>query len=364
MTKTKLTLVLLYGGPSGEHEISLISAASVLAHLPAERYHIIPIGIDKQGRCFQNTLESLQSCKESLPVQTSTSHPLPSLFIDGRFVVPADVVFPMVHGPLLEDGALQGLLELAGVAYVGSGILGSAIGMDKDISRRLAGLEGIHSTRYLSLSARSFELEKKACYETIIQSWTFPLFVKPCCMGSSVGIHKVTRKEDLNTAMQDAFHFDDTLLIEEGVVGREIELAVLEHEQGLTPYVSLPGELKVNHPDGFYSYKAKYIEPEYTTPCIPAELSPAITQQLQTFAATLFTKLKCRGMARVDFFVNTEENKIYFNEINTLPGFTPISMYPALWNASGIPYNTLLEKLIQLALIHHQARTQLVKDYQ
>lgn len=361
----RLRVVLLYGGPSGEHEIALRSAASVLAHLNTERYQIIPIGMDKNGCCFYTPYEQLCTYKESLPVKIATSEPLPGLTINGRFVIETDVVFPIVHGPLLEDGALQGLLELSQVAYVGSGVLASAIGMDKDMTRRVLALDGIKFAKYRSLSIHAPAQEKLEFYNQISQEFNFPVFVKPCCMGSSVGIQKVTEKNKLEAAVQNAFHYDETILVEQGIVGKEIELAVLENDQPhLPPLVSLPGELKIHHADGFYSYTAKYIDSNQTELCIPAHLSADVIKQLQISAAYIFTRLKCKGMARVDFFVNEQTAEIHFNEINTLPGFTSISMYPRLWEASGRSYTELIDKLIQLACSNYHAKQQLVRDYQ
>jgi D-alanine-D-alanine ligase len=361
----RLRVALLYGGPSGEHEIALRSAASVLSHLCTDRYQIIPIGMDKKGCCFYTPYEQLCTYKESLPVKIATSEPLPGLTANGKFVIDTDVVFPIVHGPLLEDGALQGLLELSQVAYVGSGVLASAIGMDKDITRRLVGLDGIQFAKYRALSIHAQEGEKLEFYKMIARELDFPVFVKPCCMGSSVGIHKVTEENKLEAAVQNAFHYDETILVEQNVVGKEIEIAVLENEQAhLPPLVSMPGELKIHHPDGFYSYAAKYIDSEQTELCIPANLADNLIKQLQASAATIFTRLKCKGMARVDFFVNDQTSEIYFNEINTLPGFTSISMYPRLWEASGLEYTQLIDKLIQLACSNYHIKQQLVRDYQ
>ena len=359
-----INLVLLYGGNSGEHEISLISAASVLAHLDPERFHIIPVGIDKEGRLFVNDYETLRAFPKALPVQTPHSRPLDSLISQGKLALEADVVFPVVHGPLYEDGCLQGALELAGVAYVGCGVLSSAVGMDKDMSRRIACINGVQSTRYRLISScdRMDSLDS-LCQETVA-AFGWPLFVKPCCMGSSVGIRKVTTLPDLIEAVLDAKRYDQEVLIEAFVEGREIELAVLENSvpQSL-PKVSLPGEIRVHHADGFYSYAAKYLDSQQTDIEIPARLSDALVFQLQQMAADIFMSLKCRGMARVDFFVDEKKGEIYFNEINTLPGFTSISMYPKLWVASGLSYSALLEELVELALRHRRQRNQLVTHY-
>lgn len=361
----RIKLALLYGGPSGEHEISLISAASVLAHLDPKRYEITPIGIDKQGRCFVNDYETLRAQQGPLPVMTASSKPLDSLLFQGKFAVDIDVVFPMVHGPLLEDGCLQGLLELAGVAYVGSGPLSSAAGMDKDIARRLACTGDVKSTRYFHFSWRAQHHNLSHICQEAVSTLGWPMFVKPCSMGSSVGIHKVNTQAELLAAIDDARRFDDEILIEANVIGREIEVAVLENiTPGAPPKVSIPGEIRVLHADGFYSYTAKYLESNQTELDIPARLNETQTQQIQQMAADIFTRLKCHGMARVDFFVNDEHGDIFFNEINTLPGFTSISMYPKMWLASGVDYPTLLDNLVELAMTRRQNKDQLVTHYQ
>lgn len=360
----RINLALLYGGKSGEHEISLLSAASVLAQLDTNKYNIIPIGMDKTGRCYLNDYQELVSHKTTLPVMTAKSKPLPSLLIDGRLAVDAEVVFPVVHGPLYEDGCLQGLLTLAGVACVGCDVLSSAIGMDKDMARRLVGTS-VRYARYTMLSWHSSAQERQRFCQETAATLGWPLFVKPCCLGSSVGIHKVKTLDELIAAVDDALRYDETVLVEEFIQGREIELAVLENSNpSQHPRVSVAGEICVHHADGFYSYAAKYLESEQTGLQIPATLDAALLQRLQQTAGEIFTKLKCKGMARVDFFVNEESGTIYFNEINTLPGFTAISMYPKMWQASGLNYPDLLDELINLAMVHHRCKKHLVTDYQ
>lgn len=360
-----LNLVLLYGGKSGEHEISLISAASVLAHLDAEKYHIIPIGVDKEGRAWRNDYQELMAFSDSLPVTTGLSKPLPGLLVDGHFAVDADVIFPVVHGPLHEDGCLQGLLKLAGVAFVGCDVLSSAIAMDKDMARRLACSDTIFSARYQVLSWHSTPTERQQFCQHVIAELGWPLFVKPCSLGSSVGIHKAKNLAELSAAIDDALRYDETILVEEFISGREIELAVLENTTpSAPPLVSIAGEIKVNHTDGFYSYTAKYLESNGCELHIPARLEEHFVRDLQKMAGEIFTRLKCKGLARVDFFVDDNNQRIYFNEINTLPGFTSISMYPKLWQASGLDYPSLLDRLVNLALGHQNCRKQLVTSYQ
>lgn len=360
-----VNLLLLYGGKSGEHEISLISAASVLANLDSERFNIIPVGVDKQGRFFINDYNELLAYAEALPVVTPNSRPLDALFISGRMAMDVDVVFPVMHGPLYEDGCLQGMLEMAGVAYVGCDVLSSAMGMDKDIARRVVGLHGVKSARYRLLSWHATLEETKHFCEEAAASLGWPLFVKPCSMGSSVGIHKACNMTELLLAVADARRYDDEILVEEFIQGREIELAVLENiTPTKKPHVSVPGEIQVHHADGFYSYTAKYLESGETQLNIPAHLSETLIHRLQNAASDIFMSLKCKGLARVDFFVQDEQEAIYFNEINTLPGFTSISMYPKLWQASGLEYPILLTRLIDLAIMHQHCREQLVTHYQ
>lgn len=359
-----INLILLYGGKSGEHEVSLVSAAAVLAQLDSTKYRIIPIGMDKEGAFYLNDYQELLQHKTRLPVVTDKSRPLPSLLLNGRLAVEAEVIFPIVHGPLCEDGCLQGLLELASVAYVGCDVLSSAIGMDKDMSRRVACVGDVLSAEYRVLSWYSNAAERKQFCETIAKELGFPLFVKPCSLGSSVGIHKAKNSAELVHAVEDALRYDESIVVEAFIEGREVELAVLENiNPSLQPSVSIVGEIKVNHPDGFYSYTAKYLESDLTELHVPARISNDLVKRLQSMAAAIFTRLKCKGMARVDFFVNDKTGEIYFNEINTLPGFTPISMYPKLWEASGLPYPDLLDRLIGLAMIHHQCRKQMVTNY-
>lgn len=359
-----INLVLLYGGKSGEHEVSLVSAASVLTHLDAEKYRIIPVAMDKEGLFHVHQYEDLIAYKAKLPVVTEHSKPLANLLLDGRLAVDADVVFPVVHGPLYEDGCLQGLLELAGVAYVGCDVLPSAIGMDKDMTRRITCINGLKSARYKMLSWHATAAERSTFCQEVAAEFGWPLFVKPCAMGSSVGIHKAKNTTELAVAVDDALRYDEEILVESFIEGREIELSVLESAvPSNAPRVSVAGEIRVNHPDGFYSYTAKYLESNQTDLIIPAELSPALAAELKQAAVDIFTRLKCKGMARVDFFVNDKTQTIYFNEINTLPGFTSISMYPKLWQASGLAYPDLLDELIRLAMVHQNCRQHLVTNY-
>lgn len=359
-----IKLVLLYGGKSGEHEISLRSAASVLANLDPKKYQITPVAMDKSGCCFQSDYKTLLSYTEVLPVRTPESVALPSLLKDGRLALDAQVIFPVVHGPLLEDGCLQGILEHADVAYVGCNVLSSAIGMNKDVARRLVGSDLVSAARYRVLPSAAPQQQREAICKEVVSALGWPLFVKPCSLGSSVGIHKAHDWAELLAAVEDASRYDHDVLIEEFIQGREIELAVLESlTPGEPPRVSIAGEIEVHHRDTFYSYAAKYLESDSSQLHIPAALNPQLMQRLQSIAAEIFSRLKCRGMARVDFFVNDHTGQIYFNEINTLPGFTSISMYPKLWEASGLPYPRLLDELVNLSIMHQRAKERMETQY-
>lgn len=359
----KINVLLVYGGKSGEHEVSLVSAASVFAQLDKEKYQPILLAMDKQGGFHLHRAEDIPEHCTQLPVQTELSKPIDTLMRNGRLALDADVVFPVVHGPLYEDGCLQGLFRLMAIPFVGSDVLASAIGMDKDISRRLAALAGWSAPDYLVLSSSASKQQKEQACQEAMQRFSWPLFVKPCALGSSVGIHKVESEEALAAAISDASRYDEMIMIEQGIDGREIELAVLELPSGELPAVSLPGEIKVTGAAGFYSYDAKYVNSSQSELLAPASLSDELTETFQQAAVEIFQALKCQGMARVDFFLEQGSNKIIFNEINTLPGFTSISMYPRLWQVSGKPYGQLLDDLIQRALDRHKRREQIVTDY-
>lgn len=342
-----------------------MSAASVVRELNKDKYDIIPLGMDKEGLLYRNDYQELLAYKDSLPVSTSRSQQLPGLLNHGRLAIEADVVFPVIHGPLYEDGCLQGILKTAGVAYVGSDVISSAIGMDKDMCRRIVCSEDIACARYEVLSWHSSSADRQKFCQHVMARFGWPMFVKPCALGSSVGIHKVKTLEELQAAIEDALRYDDSILVEEFIKGREIELAVLENsDPKAPPLVSTAGEIRVTHADGFYSYAAKYLDVVGSELEIPAKLEAGLIQSLQKISAEVFSRLKCRGMARVDFFVDDSAPKIYFNEINTLPGFTAISMYPKLWQASGLAYPELLDALINAALTHHHCRQQLLTSYQ
>jgi D-alanine-D-alanine ligase len=283
--------------------------------------------------------------------------------LQSRSPLPAvDVVFPVMHGTLCEDGSMQGLLELADVPYVGCGVLASAVGMDKEVAKRLAGAAGLPIVPYLVARSATWERELQALSARTADELGYPCFVKPASSGSSVGVHKVKTAAALGPALADAFRYDRKVLIEKAVDAREIEVAVLENiEAGSPPLCSVPGEINPRHE--FYSYEAKYLDDNGAELVIPARLSPTQVRRAQSLAAAAFCTLECEGMARVDFFLDRKTDELFFNEVNTIPGFTSISMYPKMWEASGLPYRELLSRLIELALRRGSEKRALVRDY-
>ncbi len=358
----KVRVGIVFGGRSAEHEISILSARNVVAALDTERFEAVLIGIDKAGRwLIQDPKRLLASAGDPRLVRIEEGRPaeLPSAQdLEGRAGSPSatglDVVFPVLHGTLGEDGAVQGLLEVAGIPYVGAGILGSAIGMDKDVMKRLLREAGIPVTPFRSVRRDRFDADPGGvCRE--MAELGFPSFVKPANAGSSVGITKVRRADEIEAALRHAFEFDSKALFEAGVDGREIELAVLG---GHPPTVSVAGEIIVEHPDGFYSYDAKYLDEKGVRFDLPAHLSPAQLSEAQAMALRTFEVLECDGLARVDLFL-TAGGGFLVNEINTLPGFTAISMYPKLWALSGISPKELVSRLVDLALDRAKRRSRL-----
>ena len=366
-------MAILYGGRSGEHEVSLQSAASVINHLDRSRFEIVPVAIDKQGRWHLNDISLLEG-KKSLPVFKDTPKvvlaPNPADTSTGSALIQLgggqekgiDVVFPVLHGPLCEDGTIQGLLELADVPYVGSGVLASAVAMDKEMAKRIARDAGLPIVPYVSLRQERWQKEKQQSAEKIQEALGYPVFVKPSNLGSSVGVHKIKEPSDLNTALEDAFKYDTKVLVEVAVNAREIEVSVLENpETGADPLVSVPGEINPAHE--FYSYEAKYLDEKGAELIIPAKLDAAQTKRAQKIASEAFTALECEGMARVDMLLDRTSGTIFFNEVNTIPGFTPISMYPKMWEVSGISYQELLSRLVDLAISRHDRRKALIREF-
>ncbi|WP_407308915.1 D-alanine--D-alanine ligase [Desulfosporosinus sp. SB140] len=357
MGDQKIRVVLLFGGRSGEHEVSLNSAQSVFKAIDRNRYQIETIGINKQGQWLwglqpQDVLdkgfpETDQAPQVTLVVDPSNprfialdGRPLPD---DGKF----DVIFPVLHGPYGEDGTLQGLLEMANVPYVGSGVLGSSLGMDKDRMKVVFLEKQLPLARYVTFLRSDYFKESESCIADIETKLGYPCFVKPANLGSSVGISKAHHRSELIEALNVAAAFDRKLVVEENITGREIEVAVLGNDD---PKASLPGEILPA--EEFYSYEAKYSDIGSSLK-IPAPLDESVVKQLQGMAIDAFRAVEASGLSRVDFFV-TDENQIFLNEINTLPGFTEISMYPKLWGATGIHYSNLIDHLIDLGIERFQ----------
>jgi len=351
--KKKLRVALLFGGQSAEHEISLISARNIVEAMDKKKYEIVSIGIDKQGRWFydeearllldrtQTKVEfhDLKNVGAVLPGASNTAMVRSS---SGAGIGAVDVVFPVLHGPFGEDGTVQGLLKLANLPFVGAGVLGSAVGMDKDVMKRLLRDAGIPIAKFLVFDGAT---KKNAInFARVRRQLGLPLFVKPANLGSSVGISKVARPSEFSRAVNKAFRYDNKILIEENIAGREIECAVLGNEN---PIASVPGEIITGH--SFYSYDAKYIDDKGARFEIPARLPKTAVKKIHALALQSYRALCCEGMARVDFFLRAN-GQVLVNEINTIPGFTKISMYPKMWQASGISYSRLIDRLIHLAL--------------
>ena len=391
----KLRVGVLFGGRSGEHEVSLLSAASVLNAIDKTKYEVVPIGITKEGRWVTSAhaerllkgtsaeAPEARHLRAGDPETTSAAAvlargegvivpPMPgenhsSLMpfeTDARDLraavnpVDVDIIFPVLHGTFGEDGTIQGLLELADIAYVGAGVLGSAAGMDKDVMKRLFRDAGLPIVKHVTILRSAWREQPKKARKLIEEKLKYPVFVKPANLGSSVGISKVHDAGELPAAMDEAARFDRKLVIEEGVGGkkakaREIECSVLGNDK---PIASIAGE--VVPIKEFYDYNAKYLD-EGSELIIPTKVAKAKMKEIQRLAVTAFQAVECSGLARVDFLMDPRSQKMYVNEINTLPGFTSISMYPKLWAASGIPYAELIDRLIQLGLERHAEKKEI-----
>ncbi|MBN2550569.1 MAG: D-alanine--D-alanine ligase [Anaerolineales bacterium] len=371
----KLRVGVIFGGRSGEHEVSLMSARSVLLSLDPDKYEILQIGITHEGVWLvgQNVLGALmQGSISGLAPATllpdPARHALYQIQDSDRgeildLLSNLDVVFPVLHGTFGEDGTLQGLLELADLAYVGAGVLGSALGMDKGVFKDVMQAQGIPVVEYFVVSRREIEADAQQIIARAISLAPFPLFVKPANLGSSVGITKCQSQADLLEGLLEAARYDRRVLVERGVDAREIEVSVLGNDD---PQASIPGEILPSRE--FYSYEAKYID-DRSTLLIPAPLSPEMTRQIQEWAVRAYRAIDCAGMARVDFLLEKEKPaeqqpaRLYLGEVNTIPGFTQISMYPKLWEASGLPYPALIDRLIELALERKADRDRTERRY-
>ena len=361
-TATRLKVGVLFGGRSAEHEVSILSARNVIAALDPARFEAVAIGITRSGRWIeQSTQRLLREKGDPRFVQLSADGPEVSLLsstraedptVRGR--PPVDVVFPVLHGPQGEDGTVQGLLELADVPFVGAGVLGSAVGMDKDVMKRLLRDADIPVADFVTIRRHDYRRDPPAALARAA-ALCFPLFVKPANLGSSVGVTRVLSRAQLPAALQAAFDYDLKVIAEASIAGREIECSVLGNE---APVASVPGEIVVTHPDGFYSYDAKYLDDQGARLQVPAALDAPLVREVQRLSLATFQVLECSGLARVDFFLQSD-GRLLVNEINTLPGFTAISMYPKLWAASGVPPRELVSRLIDLAIERHEQRRSL-----
>jgi D-alanine-D-alanine ligase len=375
---------VLFGGRSGEHEVSLLSAASVMKAMDTSKYEVVPIGIAKDGRWITahhaerllkgeappSTLRAgdpgktmgaavLAKGDEIMvpPVPTETDSQRLRAFQDAgaghSSAIEVDVIFPVLHGTFGEDGTVQGLLELADIAYVGAGVLGSACGMDKDVMKKLFAQAGLPMVKHVTLLRPEWERDPKSATRRIEKALRYPFFVKPANLGSSVGISKVHARKELKDAIELAAGFDRKIIVEQGVGGgkhgkaREIECSVLGNDE---PQASVAGEIVPGAE--FYDYAAKYLD-EGSQLVIPAKLTKKEMKQVQAMAVAAFQAVDCAGLARVDFLMDPRSRKLYVNEINTMPGFTSISMYPKLWQASGLTYPELIDRLLALALERH-----------
>ncbi len=355
---------IVFGGRSGEHEVSLRSARSVMDALNKDRYEIVPIGITREGRWLTDgdplhTLESMCSAAsrgdEDVRERRSRRELLPG--VDANGIADVDVLFPVLHGPYGEDGTVQGLFELADIPYVGAGVLGSALAMDKVAMKAVFAAEGLPSAGFVAIMRWEWSEERQPVCARVEQRIGYPCFVKPANLGSSVGVTKVHASSGLPAALDLAARYDRKLLVEKAINAREIECSVLGNDH---PVASLPGEVIPRRE--FYDYEAKYHD-DATQLIVPADLPAGKVAEIQALAVRAFTVLDCAGMARADFFVDRVTGQVYINELNTIPGFTAVSMYPRMWAASGLPFPDLLDRVIQLAFDRHHDRGRMSTAY-
>ncbi len=351
---SKLNVCILFGGISPEHAVSLRSAESVLNNLNAEKYHVLPVGITKEGKWFLFGSEDYsllpggawENCPDNCPVAISPVRGQGLLRFAGDSVVqePVDVVFPVLHGENGEDGAVQGLLQLAGIPCVGPDVAASAVSMDKTLTKLVADQAGVTQAAWMLVRRGEVSNRPEQVISALEDKFDYPMFVKPAGTGSSVGVSKAHDRVQLLIALENAAKYDSKILVEEFIHGREVEVAVMGNE---SPMASICGE--IDSGADFYDYDAKYIT-DTSVAYIPARIGEDVAEQVRDSAVKIYSAIGCKGLSRVDFFVTYEGNRVVFNEINTLPGFTSISMYPKLFDASGIPYDQLLDELLRLAM--------------
>lgn len=367
-TKGKIRVGILFGGRSGEHEVSVNSAYSVACALDRNQYEVVLMGIDHDGRWYALDEATLRRLSEERQAVDRVACDRIAVLPEPRSVVagaaspagasPAlDIVFPVLHGTFGEDGCVQGLLELADLPYVGTGLLGCAVGMDKDVQKRLLRDAGLPVLPFTTLTHAAHHATSEAA-GIAAAALGYPVFVKPANLGSSVGISKVMEPTDLAAALDEAFSYDDKIVMERGIRAREIECAVLGNDD---PIASIPGEIRPRA--AFYSYEAKYLDPNGAELLIPAPLPPALADEVRRMALAVFRTLEGAGMARVDFLLDDASGELFVNELNSIPGFTAVSMYPKLWEHSGVPYPVLLDRLIQLGLERHARRARLKRSW-
>ncbi|MDC7127207.1 MAG: D-alanine--D-alanine ligase [Spirochaetales bacterium] len=359
---TKKNICILFGGKSGEHEVSIRSASSVVQELDESKYNKILIAIDKTGRWFfQPEAENILKQKGCLDIKTKKENIVSLIPSDGFYVsgkkLDIDFVFPVLHGTFGEDGTVQGLLELMELPYAGAGVLGSSVGMDKEIIKKIWLHEGLATVPFASLNTEQIEdneFKLDDFIKTIEEDFGYPLFIKPVRAGSSVGISKVENKEQFNKAIPKAFKFDNKLMIEPAVDAREIECSVIGN---MSAKAYAPGEIAPTH--SFYDYEAKYIDENGAALIIPADIDEVLKEKVKETAVKAYTSAGVEGMARVDFFLDKQTGKLLLNEVNTIPGFTNISMFSKLCEADGLPYSRMLDKLIELGEKRFTTRSEL-----
>lgn len=359
----KQTVLLCFGGRSAEHEVSLNSARNIYEALDKKSFDAILCGISKSGSWYLLQPEQLKTAKSLIDSELANHLPTVSLInekgqahllnLKTSEKTKVDVAFPVMHGTYGEDGSIQGLFRMMNLAFVGCGVLGSAIGMDKEIMKRLLTFAKIPNARFTLLTPY-----QNISYEQLVNQLGTPFFIKPANMGSSVGVHKIKNQSDFDAKLKDAFHYDEKVIAEEFIEGREIECSVMGPNHAAQ--ASAPGEVTPNHE--FYSYEAKYLDDNGAGLQIPAQLSPEVEAQVKKMAVLTYQTLECSGMTRVDFFLK-KNGELLVNEINTIPGFTKISMYPKMWEASGIGYSQLISQLLNLALSRHESLSKLSTNY-
>ena len=358
--KRKIRVGVLFGGRSSEHEVSLTSARGIMEALDKDKYEVIPIGITKSGHWLTggDIHQHLLAAAAGHPIIADHIAKVEEAVSESALMLPIeetgplDVIFPVLHGPYGEDGTVQGFLELLGLPYVGAGVVASAVGMDKAVCKDIFRTHNLPIVPHLTFLRRHWKTDPEGVLAQCEKSLTYPIFVKPANLGSSVGVNKAKDRAGLQAGFEDAIQYDRKVIVEQGVEAREIEVSVLGNDE---PIASIPGEIIPSRE--FYSYAAKYLD-DSSELLIPAPLHPDQARLIQEMAIKAFLALDCSGMARCDFLLDKESGAIYLNEINTIPGFTPISMYPKLWEASGLSYRELVSRLIELALERYEDKLQ------